>query len=60
MRTAKGTVSTSSHDEKPVSRAVKLMYPLMRGFAALDTLLPFTHGYMLVATLERTAGVRAS
>jgi hypothetical protein len=60
MRTAKGTVSASSNDEKPVGRAVKLMYPVMRGFAALDALLPFTHGYMLVATLERTAGVSAS
>jgi ubiquinone/menaquinone biosynthesis C-methylase UbiE len=60
MRTAKGTVPVSSSEEKPVSRAVKLMYPLMRGFAALDALLPFTHGYMLVATLERTAGTMES
>jgi hypothetical protein len=43
-----------------VTRAVPLMYPVMRGFASLDALLPFTHGYMLVATLERTAGVRTS
>jgi ubiquinone/menaquinone biosynthesis C-methylase UbiE len=56
MRTAKGTLRTNASDEKPVSRAVKLMYPVMRGFAALDALLPFTHGYMLVATLERTPG----
>ncbi|MEP7065095.1 MAG: class I SAM-dependent methyltransferase [Gemmatimonadota bacterium] len=55
-RTAKGTVSTTASDEKPVSRVVKLVYPLMRSFASLDTLLPFTHGYMLVATLERTPG----
>ena len=33
-----------------------MMYPVMRAFAALDALLPFTHGYMLVATLERTPG----
>jgi len=59
-RTAKGTVFAGAHDEKPVSRAVQLMYPVMRGFAALDALLPFTHGYMLVATLERTAGAKAS
>ena len=58
LRTAKGTVAANASDEKPVSRAVKLMYPVMRGFAALDALLPFTHGYMLVATLERTAGAR--
>jgi len=56
MRTAKGTNPANASDEKPVSRAVKLVYPVMRGFAALDALLPFTHGYMLVATLERTAG----
>jgi ubiquinone/menaquinone biosynthesis C-methylase UbiE len=59
-RTAKGTVFASANDEKPVGRAVKLMYPVMRGFAALDALLPFTHGYMLVATVERTAGANAS
>ena len=60
MRTAKGTVSASASEERPVSRAVKVMYPVMRGFASLDALLPFTHGYMLVATLERTAGVKVS
>jgi hypothetical protein len=60
VRTAKGTVSASAADEKPVSRAVKMMYPVMRSFASLDALLPFTHGYMLVATLERTAGVKVS
>lgn len=60
MRTAKGTLSTDGGDEKPVSRAVKLMYPVMRGFAALDALLPFTHGYMLVATLVRTAEPKLS
>jgi SAM-dependent methyltransferase len=54
MRTAKGTVRVDAKEEKPPSLAVKLAYPLMRAFAALDALLPFTHGYMLVATLERT------
>jgi len=56
IRTAKGTVSAKAADEKPVGLAVKMMYPVMRAFAALDALLPFTHGYMLVATLERTPG----
>jgi len=55
IRTAKGTVSAKSNDEKPVGIVVKALYPVMRAFAALDALLPFTHGYMLVATLERTA-----
>jgi ubiquinone/menaquinone biosynthesis C-methylase UbiE len=56
VRTAKGTVSASGGDERPVSGAVKLAYPAMRAFAALDALIPFTRGYMLVATLERTPG----
>ncbi|MBK5188325.1 MAG: class I SAM-dependent methyltransferase [Gemmatimonadaceae bacterium] len=60
MRTAKGTVSRKSGEEKPVSGAAKLMYPAMRAFVALDSLLPFTRGYMLVATLERTAGATVS
>jgi ubiquinone/menaquinone biosynthesis C-methylase UbiE len=60
VRTAKGTHRVDASDEKPVSRAVKLMYPVMRGFAALDALLPFTHGYMVVATLERTRGAMES
>jgi ubiquinone/menaquinone biosynthesis C-methylase UbiE len=60
VRTAKGTVSAKANDEKPVGLAVKAMYPVMRAFAALDALLPFTHGYMLVATLERTPGTMES
>jgi SAM-dependent methyltransferase len=55
VRTAKGTVIAGAGDGRPVSGAVRLMYPLMRAFAALDALIPFTHGYMLVATLERTS-----
>lgn len=56
IRTAKGTVRTDAGDEKPIGAAVKIMYPFMRAFAGLDALLPFTSGYMLVATLERTPG----
>jgi ubiquinone/menaquinone biosynthesis C-methylase UbiE len=56
IRTAKGTIAAGNRDEKPVSIAVKMLYPVMRAFASLDAVLPFTRGYMLVATLERTAG----
>ena len=56
VRTAKGTIPSNSRDLTPVGGAVKMIFPLMRAFAALDALLPFTHGYMLVATLERTDG----
>jgi SAM-dependent methyltransferase len=56
IRTAKGTIPAIPRDDGPVSGAVKMMYPVMRAFAALDVLLPFTHGYMLVATLERRSG----
>jgi SAM-dependent methyltransferase len=56
VRTAKGTIPSSSRDPGKPGFAVKAIYPLMRAFAALDVLLPFTHGYMLVATLERTGG----
>ncbi len=55
VRTAKGTIPLNSRDLSPPGGAVKLMYPVMRAFAALDALLPFTRGYMLVATLERVA-----
>ncbi len=56
VRTAKGTIQAGAKEEKPVSAAVKMMYPVMRAFAGLDALLPFASGYMLVATLERTSG----
>ena len=56
IRTAKGTIAAGDRDDAAVSGAVKMLYPVMRAFAALDALLPFTHGYMLVATLERTPG----
>jgi SAM-dependent methyltransferase len=56
IRTAKGTIPAVRRDDEPVSGVVKMMYPIMRAFAALDALLPFTHGYMLVATLDRTSG----
>ena len=46
--------AASAEDGRPVSGMVRAVYPAMRVFAALDALLPFTHGYMLVATVERT------
>ncbi len=59
VRTAKGTIpAASARDAKPEGAAARVMYPFMRAFAALDALLPFTHGYMLVATLERTPSAR--
>ena len=58
VRTAKGTIPLNSRDPDQVSGAVRMAYPFMRAFAALDALLPFTRGYMLVATLERTLGAR--
>ncbi len=60
VRTAKGTVIEGPGDERPVSGSVKRVYPLMRAFAAMDALIPFTHGYMLVATLERIPDATAS
>ncbi|MFI5241589.1 MAG: methyltransferase domain-containing protein [Gemmatimonadales bacterium] len=45
-----------ANNVRPVSGAQRAMYPAMRAFAALDALIPFARGYMLVATLERTAG----
>jgi SAM-dependent methyltransferase len=59
MRTAKGTIPLNSRDLSSPGIAVRLAYPLMRAFAALDALLPFTHGYMMLATLERTGAIDA-
>jgi ubiquinone/menaquinone biosynthesis C-methylase UbiE len=50
---ARRTAMPDANNGRPVSAAQRLMYPAMRAFAALDVLLPFTRGYMLVATLER-------
>lgn len=50
----RATAASGESDGRPVGGAVKRLYPAMRAFAALDALIPFTRGYMLVATLERT------
>jgi ubiquinone/menaquinone biosynthesis C-methylase UbiE len=53
---ARAASAAGSANGQPVSAAVTGLYPAMRAFASLDALLPFTRGYMLLATLERTAG----
>ena len=54
---ARRTARSDADNDRPVTSAQRAMYPAMRAFAALDALLPFTRGYMLVATLERTPDV---
>ena len=49
--TAKGMVVTGGIGAGGL--ALRAAYPLMRAFAAMDVLLPWTSGYMLLATLER-------
>lgn len=60
--TAKGMVVTGdSHGMGGGGGALKLAYPLMRAFAALDALLPWTSGYMLLMVAERLPnGMRRS
>jgi SAM-dependent methyltransferase len=49
--TAKGMVVIGGGGKS--GRALSAAFPVMRAFAALDALLPWTSGYMLLATLER-------
>lgn len=52
--TAKGMVVTGdSHGMGGGGGALRLAYPVMRAFAALDSLLPWTSGYMLLMVAER-------
>lgn len=57
--TAKGTVVTGHDVGAGDARALRLAYPAMRAFVALDALLPLASGYMLLAHAakrpERTA-----
>jgi len=53
---ARAATASGGANGRPLSAAAARLYPAMRAFASLDALLPFTHGYMLVATLERIAG----
>jgi len=50
---ARRPAMSDAGNARAVSAAQRAMYPAMRAFAALDALLPFTRGYMLVGTLER-------
>lgn len=54
--TAKGMVVTSdSHGMSAGGgRALRAAYPLMRAFASMDALLPWTQGYMLLVTAEKS------
>lgn len=51
--TAKGTVITGHSLDGGSTRLLQRAYPVMKAFAGLDALLPFTRGYMLLATVER-------
>ncbi|HEX6964890.1 MAG TPA: class I SAM-dependent methyltransferase, partial [Gemmatimonadaceae bacterium] len=53
VRTAKGTVVTGRSVGSGGSRALGALYPAMRAFVALDALVPWTRGYMLVACVEK-------
>lgn len=53
VATAKGTVVTGTSVNAGGARMLARLYPLMRAFVALDALVPFTRGYMLLAELER-------
>ncbi len=52
---AKGMVVTGSDVAKHARlfRAYSLIYPIVASVAALDALIPFVSGYMLIATLTR-------
>jgi SAM-dependent methyltransferase len=54
--TAKGMVVTGHQVDAGGARALGRLYPAMRAFAALDALVPFTRGYMLLAELDRVSG----
>jgi SAM-dependent methyltransferase len=53
VSTAKGMVVTGGHVDAGEVRTLRRVYPAMRAFAALDTLLPWTQGYMLIVELAK-------
>jgi SAM-dependent methyltransferase len=55
VRTAKGTVITGHSVNGSGARTLARAYPVMRAFAALDACVPWTRGYMLVASLEKSS-----
>jgi SAM-dependent methyltransferase len=52
--TAKGMVVLGGAGQG--GRALRVLHPALRTIASLDALLPWTSGYMLLATLDRVAG----
>ena len=55
VHTPKGMVITGSSVTGGGSRAMRALYPVMRAFAGLDALVPWTRGYMLVARVEKVS-----
>lgn len=52
-RTPKGMVVSGTDVRGASGGAFRLLGPAMRGFVALDALLPWTNGYMLMVVAER-------
>ncbi|HEX5436714.1 MAG TPA: class I SAM-dependent methyltransferase [Gemmatimonadaceae bacterium] len=51
--TAKGTIITGTAEEAGSARTLQRLAPLLRAFTSLDALLPWTRGYMLLATVRK-------
>lgn len=49
----KGVVVTGASLDHRKAAQLRMLYPFMRAFAALDALLPLGRGYMLLAMVER-------
>ncbi len=58
VRTAKGTVITGTSMDGGSATLLRRVYPAMRAFTALDALVPFTRGYMLLVTLAKAGPSR--
>jgi SAM-dependent methyltransferase len=54
VSTAKGMVVTGSEMAGGKATMMRTLFPLMRTFAAADALLPWSSGYMLVATARKS------
>lgn len=59
-RSAKGPVLLGTDVPDSDASALARLYPMMRAFTALDALLPWTRGYLLVARLARVAAASSS
>ena len=58
--TAKGVVVTGHDIDRGGLRTLRRAYPILRAFAALDVLLPWTRGYMTVVQLLKVPPTRPS